>query len=1787
MNKSFFNGVFALLAFAALAAPARAAFVRTNPVTGEFENYTWKFTGTDTWGNVSYWENSDGGHPSGVPERSSSNQWEPILFDGNDPGKTIKINAGLPVEGWNLRMGLYNGADITLTNLVKLQGGVTMWVTVDAASQLTVSGFGRGNISNEQVFKLSVAKANGITWTADFASNGTANNTFEYYLKGAGSVSYQAVTAANHKIKMADVTLSGGAKSVRSKTLISFTSTNRTFTADATIKLLNSSGEDLEDDVFLATVNSTGTTTLTAADRVGSCELVKTSTGVLLYWVDGDPAERTPPVYLPSISINFTNGADKNLTTVADVGVSPYAIPGTSWNNLVGNNGSLSTLKRTDADGETYDVTGSKVTISGTRGYWYRDGLSSASDLRRGYIDDRNNGSDTPTVVVEGIPYYSYKVVAYFSNDTNGTKFGYLKLNGARYKGEGGATVPCNGAASDTWGAASDTAYTEGGNYLVSPTIFNNAEGTLTAVSHDLSDCRAGLAAIQIVEVGVRHAHDIDAAGTCTLDEMFGEMSEEDAYTINVNESATLDLEADVSVSNIIFNVAPGKTLTVTGAHAIAASNGIAVNGGKVALPAPGTLSGTFSGDGVLDYSLSTLPGDLSSSLGSWEGMVRLPEITTGEIKLNYYGVDNSTVDITGFSGNAWLSNSSIPSTINLSGDMVLSGFSSSFPNTIKKLTGSGCFNLSASSSGGYFHLKDVSAFTGSLAVNGPGLAIGGESKPSSSTYGRIVLAADTEATVAANKSWTAPNGITNNGTLNLAAGTTISPLRTGSSGRVVATEGVCTVSGVADSAIPGSMTIASGATLKVTDTDITSLTIPADGASTYSNAGTLDLTGCSSMTTLVLNSGASTTFDLSKVSLPASCTKVVMNAGTARDLAGYAVAKAESGQEDVTVEYAVEETRPEYGGGSLSVANVPAGATVSVKRADGTTASAPVTDGTARLSDYGEPRISGAATLFDITFANNEADIGKAGGGGGHFTYKAPTASGADLKYDTAASFNNDAWDKTTGVYIKHHPYIDGARSVFYGLSDFTAVVVGQMSPSAKTEFIHFGSSSNSNPGLLIATTDQTDEVVIAATAGSTVNDGEGQCVKVKIPNAATARHAYVITKSGTEFTVYADGIRRGVFTVSEGFKLGASGHSGMQVGSDFGGAIKNAGIYRNVATDDTQTGVVNVIRVFDYAISEAQSLAVCEEYPYVPQGGLYTRTVEADANLSAADAWEKDGSDARYALPEGATVDAVDYAPSATVTVDAEATLTINASLALETLTVGGSAALRIESDGEHVLSAPTAVLNTPVTVAYGAVNLAGAVVQFNADGSLCFDCSGLDIGGVYETTRHQLTGVVLEDERFTAILPTAAARTAELRYNGDGKFYELVVTPDHAQGGEVYFNSGYLDGAMTGAGDMGTVYLETGHSHQTILFPGDTMVIDDNSSLWENQVWVSDSFIGNIKVSRTTPMTLHNGEVTEPILAGKTITVGEGASLTISKHASAALALGDLTINGQGMTLSGPLTLSGAVSGAAPLTVSGTVKGSGSIANAATFADGATVDTTSGTLTLSGTVTLGGTLNVTVPNDFALAEYSGNAAQKVLGLAASGGLPENAGLTASIAKANGTAVSPAVLLVKADGLYVVQPALPAVEDVPPSAGTVTEDLATEIVRLAAEAKAASVSYKNVENATDNFSADRAILFPESLAVSAEGVVSTAKPTFGIQSLTVTNISGTNYVIIQAEAHNLADGASIALAGGLTESDAAATVKTALSLTDGTSEDVTTKWFVLDLPGSTTSYSVKATNE
>lgn len=687
------------------------------------------------------------------------------------------------------------------------------------------------------------------------------------------------------------------------------------------------------------------------------------------------------------------------------------------------------------------------------------------------------------------------------------------------------------------------------------------------------------------------------------------------------------------------------------------------------------------------------------------------------------------------------------------------------------------------------------------------------------------------------------------------------------------------------------------------------------------------------SLTVVGTESYTVTRADLEKIDFSQVTGTVTLGANTSYDLGtdrtmqGTPFDFAEGYTVDAT------ETHQEFGNGRVSIAVSDGVANVRLTRVDGTRETLAVADGVATFGN-GAVAIDGAATMFDATFTNTTA-----------LAYK--TVGSAGVGTDTTATYDKSADDPAAGMYIKHHPWISGAGREFNSLGDFTAVVVGQMSPTAKTQFIHIGSSNNSYQGLFIATTANKDEVIITTNTGGAID--EVNAVRATVPNAASARHAYVIIKTGQTFTVWVDGVRRGAFTVPEGFVLGAANDCGLQVGSDFGGVIKGSTAtdkYAAVAVNDSETGVVNVIRIFDYAISDAQAEAVVKAYPYVSAGGLYTRTVTGEAEFSAADAWDKTGSDETFAVPEGAEVEGVHYNPSATLTADGDAAVTVNASVTVDKFTVGGTGTMTFKkADGCAVKVADAAIINSPVVVEYGALDLAGTPVQLGSAGALTFNCTAIDVAAIYAVTRFQLTGLVArDDEKFTVVKPVAATgRAVETAYNANG-YYELVVTPDHTAGSEVYYTGGYWADI-----EGNTISVVNSENNATCVFAGDTVVV---GALFDGaEAWVADSLpanVTNIRIAKD--FAFHSG-VAGTILGSATLSVDEDATLTFSKgNSENGVTLGAVVVNGPGTVVFDAISVADAVSGTAPISIAAgkavTVAATGSITQAVKLNAGATL-------------------------------------------------------------------------------------------------------------------------------------------------------------------------------------------------------------------------------------------------
>ena len=259
------------------------------------------------------------------------------------------------------------------------------------------------------------------------------------------------------------------------------------------------------------------------------------------------------------------------------------------------------------------------------------------------------------------------------------------------------------------------------------------------------------------------------------------------------------------SLQSAIDAAASGATIILlkSSSEAITLNKTIVFSEGEDA-----TFSGTFTGSGTLKLGAflknSQTPSGVSPLAAAWTGTVELTfafEASGQATPVARYGNANSTIKLTGGIIGGWLANFALDTTIELAGNMTLSDFSTSFANTIKKLTGTGTFSIMYSTTPDltysgyypYYLIKDVSGFEGSLVVpeNGTiGIVVGANSKPSDKSHGGKILV---YTNVTASASWIAPSGIVladTAATLTVADGVTVPTVSTSLSGYGVVRNG-------------------------------------------------------------------------------------------------------------------------------------------------------------------------------------------------------------------------------------------------------------------------------------------------------------------------------------------------------------------------------------------------------------------------------------------------------------------------------------------------------------------------------------------------------------------------------------------------------------------------------------------------------------------------------------------------------------------------------------------------------------------------------------------------------------------------------------------------------------------------------------------------------------------------------------------------------------------------------------------------------------------------------------
>lgn len=1045
--------------------------------------------------------------------------------------------------------------------------------------------------------------------------------------------------------------------------------------------------------------------------------------------------------------------------------------------------------------------------------------------------------------------------------------------------------------------------------------------------------------------------------------------------TVNVTANATLNL-GTASAGKVTFNLTTGVRLELNGT--LAASEINFTGSGTVVCSAKDTLKGTIKGGAniTIEYPEHILPtGAVWTDASAWQGTLILKNCghlrnSEYESNANYqqhyrvpfeeYGNANSTIKAPGFKGYAAVIGTEVDAKIceaefvidagdanqvEFNHGWTAQGYTHFYSEDqdagfkFAKLSGEGHLKLDGDTDFAQYIFCDVSGFHGSVNITRP---LGGGRKsflfdvPTSwavigSEYpANLVIASS--MTVAANKIWEVPAGIIlrDNPTLTLSSGSTISHLSSASVGTLaVAENATATLQNVQDSVISTKLDIGSGATLNITDTAVTTLTIPADATGgTYVNNGTLNLSGCTSLTTLHLVLGSSKGFaDLNtvKLVLPGTCKTIVYDVGTVRSLSGdYAtdyssqISAAGSGwlaTPGNKFYYQATETLAEYSAKleseAFTMTNVPNDANVKVKRYNGAIVDAEVS-GTSRIYHKGSV-FSGTACWHEWDFeqdtpAKTLDDSGEATAetppaDATAVTLVATTPSAADINY------YNDASENKRYIPISEHPYPSTALT--FG-ANWSAAVRCKMPSGANKVAIAFGDTESGILGL--ATGGRAD--VVELFNWTSENGGKYTTLaQLMVESAATAMHIYVLAvseDSGTKYvTLYRDGEL--IHTAEFNLNVAESDITTFKIGDVIGTRTEGDKLPSTAidTADPIETsGYVDYVRLYNETVDSSIAEGLSARRPFVSAIDLFERTVTTltPESWSATAAWVKTAGTSGTKINANAPTPDGDPAVNVSVTMVNGSALELNieSDAAYGTLILNGSgeAAIRQNDDGR---------IGADMLVVRGGLDV---TVDWSAVGRLsgpAFNVAGVDPGAKltfdftdYFTVNEVRTPTVITlignvparaydnsaEDRIEVLMPVtlpayiqSAVGSLDDTTTPGVYTYKVTIIPDHDAGDNVYYKEGNF------ASDM-TVYTDTTFTEATIPLTGDTVVVSDSSTA--NSAYISVTFDNNISVTRTSDAMTLTPVDSATVLGGKTITVADGCTLNLNGGTYGALTL-----------------------------------------------------------------------------------------------------------------------------------------------------------------------------------------------------------------------------------------------------------------------------------------------------
>lgn len=774
----------------------------TNPVTGELENYTNYFFGAinGNWStnDVANWNLERTPYVKGADDGGYNPGFMPAVFDGNNVFVADNTNVTCSAaEGWNVRWGFYNGVIATIDRLNKLQGRTNFWITVDSTSKVSINDWGGGNIGGNPQGQPSVdlnllmdcyvASSNGITFGSDFATmtDGSKSLTFNYYFAGEGSVSYRRLEICNHVIKQADI-VRDGTNEVKCKELVSFTSTTKTFAADALIKVIDGSG-NLITNVTLTSITN-GDTTLTADGEVGACELVQTPTNIVLYCIDGNESgagilnvtDGIVDFYDMSnwtgggpragndLTINVSSG-DHTIVANKEREFGDIAIVASGVDSVLTLDGMLKASNGLDVSG-TFVLTPTSV-------------VNAASlVLTNGVLKLEMTDEDSPTLAISGAANLTNSTifVSLAGGMTPGVRIPLMSAgsfsgiestmlygldSGWRFEVDGDTLYATSAIGSIT--VNDETTY-----YASLAAATNAANGSVIALLADTDEA---------IEIPAGQTVSIRKNGfTCdnvTIADVAANVSSNTVggvttYTSDVAKAA-IGSSYYASLSNAVEAASCDAGITDVVRLLEDDSGNVALSGKAIMFEQNGhSFAGTLSGDGtmIITNSVPTFgEGGIVATNEQWSGVIWLKNATLVGLDPALVASANSTLRLTGCDG--YFGPYTCAGTLDLQDEgetkaFVVSNFeTNSLITVFEKLIGSGSLACADEDVSPYYVFSDVSEFMGSIncsidATRKYLRAILGEWSWQYPAGGTITVANRSVATIADGKTWAAATNV-------------------------------------------------------------------------------------------------------------------------------------------------------------------------------------------------------------------------------------------------------------------------------------------------------------------------------------------------------------------------------------------------------------------------------------------------------------------------------------------------------------------------------------------------------------------------------------------------------------------------------------------------------------------------------------------------------------------------------------------------------------------------------------------------------------------------------------------------------------------------------------------------------------------------------------------------------------------------------------------------------------------------------------------------------------------